>query len=236
MLLSCKKRGAFFFGNNMRITELTLYTNNLFAIKLFYGSVLGLNINSESDNRIAFQAGETILIFKEDKNSNPFYHFALNIPSNKIEETKRWMNGKAELLPVSDNNFIADFVNWNAKSIYFYDSAGNIVEFIARFDLANDTIEKFDSSQILNVSEMGIVTNNVPALTQKLKDEYKVFDFVKSVNSDTFSAMGDGNGLFIVASENRNWYPTQLPSQKSPFEIMFINDTGEAFAVSDKIV
>ena len=221
----------------MRIKELTLHTNNLTAVKDFYGSVISMGINSESSNQVSFQAGATQLIFKESHTDElPFYHFAFNIPSNKIEDAKKWMEGKAELLPVSDNNYIADFVNWNAKSIYFYDSAGNIVEFIARFDLKNDTIEKFDSSQILSISEMGIVTNDVSALTQKLKEEYKVLDFVKSINSETFSAIGDDNGLFILASENRNWYPTQVPSQKSSFEIKFINDTGEAFTITDKIV
>ena len=153
---------------------------------------------------------------------------------DKIEEAKEWMNGKAELLPVEDNNYIADFVNWNAKSIYFYDTVGNIVEFIARFDLQNDTAEKFNSSHVISVSEMGIVTNDVTAFADKLKNEYKVFDFVKSVNSDSFSAMGNDNGLFIIAIENRNWYPTKVPSQKSPFEIKFINDNGETFIITDK--
>lgn len=220
----------------MQIKELILYTNNISALKDFYGNVLCLKINSEGDNYVEYQAGETTLIFKEDKILNSHYHFAFNIPANKIEEAKEWMNGKAELLPIEGNNYIADFVNWNAKSIYFYDTGGNIVEFIARFDLKNDTAEKFDSSHIISISEMGIVTDDVTAFTDKLKNEYKVFDFVKSVNSDTFSAMGDDNGLFIVAVENRNWYPTQVPSQKSRFEIKFINGAEETFIITDKIV
>ena len=218
----------------MKIKELTLYTNNFLAVKDFYGNVLNFALKSESDNFVEFQIQETVLRFKEDKTINPHYHFAFNIPSNKIEEAKKWMNGKAELLPIEDNNYIADFVNWNAKSIYFNDPVGNIVEFIARFDLQNDVVEKFDSLQILSVSEMGIVTNDVTAFTDNLKNEYKVFDFVKSVNSDSFSAIGDDNGLFIVAVENRNWYPTKVPSQKSPFEIKFINDAEETFIVTDK--
>lgn len=218
----------------MQIKELTLYTNNISAVKDFYENVLSLKINSEGENFTEYQTEETILIFKEDKAINPHYHFAFNIPSNKIEEAKEWMNGKAELLPIEDNSYIADFVNWNAKSIYFYDPAGNIVEFIARFDLENDTEEKFDSSQILSVSEMGIVTNDVTAFADKLKNEYKVFNFLKSVNSDTFSAMGDDNGLFIIAIENRNWYPTKVSSQKSPFEVKFINNEGKTFNVTDK--
>ena len=218
----------------MRITELTLFVKDISAVKDFYKNILGLIVNTENDSSIEFQAGETTLILKEDKTINPHYHFAFNIPSNKIEEAKEWMNGKAELLPMEDNNYIADFDNWNAKSIYFYDSVGNIVEFIARFDLQNDVVQKFNSSQILCVSEMGIVTNDVTSFADKLKNKYKVFDFVKSVNSDSFSAMGNDNGLFIIAIENRNWYPTKVPSQKSPFEIKFINDNGETFIITDK--
>ena len=40
---------------------------------------------------------------------------------------------------------IANFVNWHAKSVYFFDPAGNIVELIARFDLDNKTSETFSS-------------------------------------------------------------------------------------------
>jgi catechol-2,3-dioxygenase len=220
----------------LQIKELTLCTNNISAVKDFYGCVLNFALKSESDNIVEFQTRESVLRFKEDKSINPHYHFAFNIPANKIEEAKEWMNGKAELLSIEDNGYIADFVNWNAKSIYFYDAVGNIVEFIVRFDLQNDVVEKFDSPQVLNVSEMGIVTDDVAAFADKLKNKYKVFDFVKSVNSDSFSAMGDDNGLFIVAVENRNWYPTKVPSQKSPFEVKFINDVCETFIVTDKIV
>jgi hypothetical protein len=219
----------------LQIKELTLHTNNIAAIKDFYGSILSLDIISENPDTISFQAGNTQLNFKSNSEcNNPFYHFAFNIPSNKIEEAKEWMNSKAELISISENNFTADFVNWQAKSVYFLDTVGNIVEFIARLDLNNSSHEKFSSSQILNVSEIGIVTGNVTGLRQKLISDYKVPDFVKSVNSDTFSAMGDDNGLFIVASNNRNWYPTQIPSQKFPFEVKFINDFGEEFTLTDK--
>lgn len=221
----------------MQIKELTLHTNKLAAIKNFYGSILSLEIILQNDSQIAFQAGATKLIFKEIQAIiSPFYHFAFNIPSNKVEEAKEWMQGKADLMCVSENSFIADFENWHAKSVYFFDSVGNIVEFIARFDLKNDTREKFDSSHLLNVSEIGIVTKDVPALKEKLINDYKVSDFVKSVNSDTFSAMGDDNGLFILAVENRNWYPTKTQSQKFPLEVKFINDYGETFTLTDKTV
>lgn len=221
----------------MKINRLTLYTSALASLKIFYGEVLSLKILSAEGDIIVFKAGETELVFKETSGDTaPFYHFAFNIPSNKLNEAIEWMKGRAELLQTSDNNYIADFENWNAKSIYFIDPAGNIVELIARFDLKNDTEEKFDSSQILNVSEIGIVTHDVLAFREKLINEYNTFDFTKSVNSKAFSVIGDDNGLFIVVPEKRNWYPTQMPSQKFPFEIEFINDAGEAFTFTDKIM
>jgi len=182
---------------------------------------------------MVFNAGSTRLIFIEDKNlEKPFYHFAFNIPSNKIEEALVWMQQRVKILSVGDN-FIADFVHWNAKSIYFFDSAGNIVELIARFDLENAVEEKFNSSQILSVSEIGIVSDDVAAYRKKLFVEYNVNSFTKTENDDTFSAMGDDNGLFIAVITGRNWYPTNIPSKKFPFKVKFLNDEGKAFEISN---
>ena len=96
---------------------------------------------------IVATAGKSKLIFEEtDIDVNPYYHFAFNIPSNKFEEAFEWMKQKVELLWLEDyKSYIADFVNWHAKSFYFLDPAGNILELIARFDL-NDTVEEKFSS------------------------------------------------------------------------------------------
>ena len=217
----------------LQITELTLYTNNLSEIKNFYGCILSLKIISESEKEIIFKTGETRLIFLEDKNlENPVYHFAFNIPANKINEALEWTKSRTELLPVGDS-LIADFKNWNAKSIYFFDSVGNIVEFISRFDLDNAAEEKFNSSQILNISEMGIINPDVASFRKKLADDYKIYDFVKSENDNTFSAMGDDNGLFIVVIPNRNWYPTKIPSKIFPFKVKFRNNENKSFEISN---
>lgn len=217
----------------MQITELTLCTNKLSEIKKFYLEVLELKIISESQKEISFQAGSSILKFIEDKAlANPFYHFAFNIPANKLEEALSWMQDKVNLLPVGES-LIADFKNWNAKSIYFLDSVGNIVEFISRFDLKTETNERFNSSQILSVSEIGIIADDVSAYAKIIRDKYSINDFSKSQNDETFSAMGDDNGLFIIVNEARNWYPTKTPSGKFPFEVKFTNNKGKDFCISN---
>ena len=64
--------------------------------------------------------GSSELIFAETTANQPFYHYAINIPANKIEEAKAWLSNKVKLLWMEDyKNDIADFVNWRAKSVYF---------------------------------------------------------------------------------------------------------------------
>lgn len=218
----------------MEISELVLYTSDIQSIKNFYSETIGFKIINDKIDEVSFRTGSTVLIFKSAEGINPFYHYAFNIPSNKIEEARQYFESKVSFLKETDGNIIVDFKNWHAKSIYFLDPAGNIVEFISRFDLNENSDEPFSISQTLSVSEIGIVTENVPSLKNILIEKYDVKDFTKSVNSETFSAMGDDNGLFIVAVDNRNWYPTQIASQIFPFSVKFINNSGNEFVLTDK--
>ena len=57
--------------------------------------------------------------------------------------------------------------SWNSDSVYFKDAAGNVLEFIARHNLKNAVEEEFDSSQILNVSEIGLPSEDVVELGKR---------------------------------------------------------------------
>ena len=119
---------------------------------------------------------------------DPYYHFAFNIPENKINEAIKWLEKKVELIEYGESNLIS-FPNWNAHSVYFYDPAGNIVEFIARHNLPNSTDREFSSESILNISEVGMpvtsVKNYCNTLNQML-DENLWWG-----NLETFAAIGD---------------------------------------------
>ena len=120
---------------------------------------------------------------------------------------------------------IADFVNWHAKSVYFYDPAGNIVELIARFDLNNPAEEVFSSSQFLSLNEVGLVlTNeNFDKEITDLENSYSLSYFDKQPPLPKFRAMGDDHGLFVIVPEHRNWYPTDKPSEMLPMTVEFEN-------------
>jgi hypothetical protein len=195
----------------MRVEKLILQTGYLETLEEFYSSVLDLPVQEISEKEIIVKIGGTDLIFVETKETEPFYHFAFNIPANKIEEPRDWLKGRINLLRMDDyNSEIADFMDWHAKSVYFFDPAGNILELIARFDLANETDQAFSSKQFLCISEVGMVLKKelFESKTIQLLHEYSLPYFAKQPPQPQFRAIGDDNGLFIIVPQHRHWYPT----------------------------
>src|SRR5258705_13403686 len=133
----------------MKIKKLALQTSYVAVLKEFYSSILQLPVQT-LEKEIIIEIGNTVLSFEETPAAEAFYHIAINIPSNKIEEAKTWLGNKVKLLWMEDyKSDIADFVNWHAKSVYFFEPAGNILELIARFDLDNASDQPFSSKQFL---------------------------------------------------------------------------------------
>jgi len=212
----------------MKVKKLNLQTAYLKTLQEFYSSVLELPIDQPDEKKIDIKIGHGDLIFTETTTGEPFYHYAINIPANKIEEAKAWLSNKVKLLWMEDyKNDIADFVNWHAKSVYFYDPAGNIVELIARFDLQNSVNQTFSSSQFLSLNEVGLVftDENFEKEITTLEHSYSLSNFDKQPPLPKFRAMGDDEGLFVIVPENRNWYPTAKPSGIFPLTAEFDNGT-----------
>jgi catechol-2,3-dioxygenase len=123
-------------------------------------------------------------------------------------------------------SYVADFVNWHARSVYFSDPAGNILELIARFDLRDEADEIFSSMQFRNISEIGLVFSDevFDKNVHELLKNYKLQYFSKQPPLAHFRAIGDDEGLFIVVPENRNWFSTRMASGIFPIEVSFIHD------------
>lgn len=219
----------------MLLKQIKLKTSDLSLLHHFYGEVLELPTTFRKRS-LNITAGKSDLLFEEFTGEiNPFYHFAFNIPSNKFEEAFEWMKQKVELFWLEDyKGYKADFVNWHAKSFYFLDPAGNILELIARFDL-NDIIEdKFSSTHIRNISEIGLVfsADSFQTDVDKLMLQYLLTYFDKQPPLPQFKAIGNDEGLFIIVPENRIWFSTKSPeSKKFPMEINFV-DNEKAYRLS----
>jgi catechol 2,3-dioxygenase-like lactoylglutathione lyase family enzyme len=198
----------------MNIFEVQLQTANLEETKQFYHTKLGMDLMPSNNGELKLSAGLSTLMFTKATHSHPFYHFAFNIPAHKFEEAFEWARMTIPLIPVNGGNPVADFRSWNARAFYFYDNNGNIVEFIARFDLPHHSDKAFDGSSVVSISEIGLVGDSAKSYSEQLMKDYKVSYFSRQAPADDFVALGDDNGLFIVVNDHRNWYPTQKKSEK----------------------
>jgi hypothetical protein len=182
----------------------------LAVMKEFYRRTLGLLVLDDRSDRLTVAAGLTRLTFvtANPDHGKPFYHFAFNIPENKILAARRWQAERTPLLPIPaglrDPNFPADVVNyshWNAHSVFFFDPAGNVVEYIARHDLKNAAPGGFGPADVLYASEIAFVVDDVPAMAARLKEVAGVGQY-RGGGAD-FMALGDETGLLLVMKRGR---------------------------------
>jgi len=207
----------------MKLAYIQIQSSNIEQTATFYKDILDLPIIEKTKNSVNIQAGDSVLEFVENPEFKSIYHFAFNIPENKLDEAIDWCKSKVDLIFIEDQKVITNFENWNANAIYFYDNNGNLLEFIARHDLDNAQTEAFSSKAILNISEIGIVSENPLALGEQLIEQHGLEFFSKNANSELFAAVGDDEGLLIMVKPDRNWYPTQTPSESNKTAVRIEN-------------
>lgn len=189
----------------MIIEELKLYTNNLNSQLEFYEGIMEFNIQKNGDSEFSVILPSGKLTFKQTTEKIAPYHFAFNIPSNKETEALAWLKQRLSVLPF-DGRELVNFESWNAKAIYFNDNDGNILEFIARKNLKLNADEYFSSNSVLSISEIGLVTTNLPDTFEKL-NAIQPIEIYSGV-LERFCAVGDENGLFILVNPLlKKWFP-----------------------------
>lgn len=208
----------------MRIKEIELLTDNLKETEKFYSEILGFKKLNSGSGKISFRTGNSVLVFNKSVNLKPKYHFAFNIPCNKLTEALEWIKGKTEVIKNPDDEFISDFKNWNAKAFYFYDNNGYIVEFIVRYDLENFSDKEFNSDSVQSISEIGIVTDEPMKLAESFNEKYQLCYFSKGPKRADFTVLGDDNGLIVISGQERNWYPTNDRAEKHYVKMIIESD------------
>ncbi|WP_010254844.1 VOC family protein [Myroides injenensis] len=211
----------------MKIQEIKLYTTDIKETKTFYTSLLNFSIVKEEATLLTLKVGDSLLTFIQTDTATNVYHFAFNIAVNHLEQAIAWSNKHLELLKSPSNTIITAFETWNAESIYFTDNNGNILEFIARYDLNNRSERAFTPKEVLNISEIGIVTPSPIKLAEELIVVNDLKYFSKTKPTPEFLALGDDEGLLILVTPNRKWYPTTIEALPTNQEITLINNNQE---------
>lgn len=191
------------------IQSITLQTNQSISdMKDFYHRLLGFPVMEATDKRLMLQTGLSTLSFEKNLDSTvrPFYHFAFNIPENLMDQAFEWQRRKTEIVhpgvdgPIDE---ITHFASWNAHSIFFLDPAGNLVEYIARHDLNNASERDFSIDQILYISEIGFVEEDIHQAGKDLMSSLGVTEYRPSTPG--FWPIGDEHGLLLMIAKGRFW-------------------------------
>ncbi len=123
-----------------KVVETCIYSSDLDSMKKFYVGVLGLPLVQEENNKLIFlKAGKSMLLIFDptrtsmDRDRLPAHgaqtppssvHFAMEI---EVRDYQQWKK-----LLANNKIAIEKEVDWKgrAKSLYFRDPAGNLVELI----------------------------------------------------------------------------------------------------------
>jgi len=202
----------------MDITYLELPTSDLQAQRDFYANIFELPALTSSGLEV--NAGKTDILFTQaSPDFAGAYHFAFNIPENQFRAAKEWISNRVPLLRDENGKDEFESESWNSHSVYFKDSAGNVLEFIARHNLKNAVEGDFNSKQILQVSEIGLPSENVLELANELCKRLNLSVFKQQPN-EIFTPVGDDNGLFILPIQGRIWIPNSgVPAKRLPVKV-----------------
>lgn len=169
----------------MRIREVVLPAADPAAAAAFHPETYGTS-------RVRFEPGPAVCS-----------HFAVNV--GRFDDAVAWARGQAELIEED-----VPFEAWRARAAYYFDTAGNLVELIAR--------ERAPGHELLiEVSEIGLPVADVGAAVEFLEAELGLPHF--SGDREGFSAVGDDHGLFILVPVGRAWLFTDRPATDAPVRV-----------------
>jgi hypothetical protein len=171
----------------VRIRELVLPATDPGALANFHGPGYG-------STRLRFEKGPEVCS-----------HFAVNVAPQRFEEAVARVGERVPLL--HDD---VPFPAWGARSAYYYDPGGNIVELIAREGAPGEDL-------LLEVSEVGLPVADVGAAVDFLEAELGAPHF--DGDRRRFSAVGDDRGLFIVVPVGRDWLFTDRAASAAPVRV-----------------
>jgi catechol 2,3-dioxygenase-like lactoylglutathione lyase family enzyme len=205
--------------DQVNIAYLEISAKDLEAQRDFYANILELPVNLDSST-LKVRAGATDLVFTQAPTEfEGAYHYAFNTPENQFQAAKTWISQRVPLLRDESGNDEFSFESWNSDSVYFKDAAGNVLEFIARHDLKNAVEGNFDSRQILNVSEIGLPSENVIEFANELCQSLNLSVFRQEPH-ETFTPVGDNHGLLIIPLKDRIWIPNSgVPAKLLPIRV-----------------
>jgi len=186
----------------MRIDRVVLAVPDPAASVGFYADVLGL---PTSGHEVVI--GWTRLGFVADDGADPSsQHLAISVPGDAGPAARDWLAARVLLLGHEGEELLEASPAWDACSVYFLAGDGTVLELIARRRLPQRLTGAFDPSDLLGVSEVGLPVPSMRGARERLAAGPGLGVFASG--SSTFTPVGDDQGLLILVTPGRTWFPT----------------------------
>ncbi|MBF4598430.1 hypothetical protein ITJ50_10495 [Curtobacterium sp. VKM Ac-2889] len=202
----------------MDIRQVQLATRSLDDTARFYER-LGCPVEIV-DAAVRVVVGSSLLLFRELPEMTGALHLAITIPTGTFDAAKVWIAGLTTVLGADDQDEFEGPPNWNSRSVYFEGPDEQLLELIERRDLPADAGEN-TVVPLVSISEVGVpvpdVLGAVDALRRAGLEPYA------NPPGESFAAVGDVDGLVILVSPDRRWFPT---GDRSPSSAPVIVDLG----------
>ncbi|CAQ01406.1 hypothetical protein ACR8AL_04805 [Clavibacter sepedonicus] len=160
-----------------------------------------------TDDAVEVEIGPSRLRFVHDPAYSGAHHLAFTIPTGTFAAARAWLGERAEVIAPDGCDEFAGPGTWDSRSVYFRGPDAQGLELIERRALAPDGLPtgRFRASDIVAVSEVGVVVDDVPAAVGLLEEAglHPYGGFA----TDGFAAVGDVDGLVILVARDRMWVP-----------------------------
>ena len=202
----------------MDIRQVQLATRSLADTARFYER-LGCSVEIV-DATVRIVVGSTLLVFRELPEMTGALHLAITIPTGTFDAAKAWIAGLTTVLGTDDQDEFEGPPNWNSRSVYFEGPDQQLLELIERRDLPVDMGEN-TAVPLVSVSEVGVPVPDVLGAVEALRRAG--LELYANPPGESFSAVGDVDGLVILVSPDRRWFPT---GDRSPSSAPVVIDVG----------
>ena len=202
----------------MDIRQVQLATRSLADTARFYER-LGCPVEIV-DATVRVVVGSSLLVFRELPEMTGALHLAITIPTGTFDAAKAWIAGLTTVLGTADQDEFEGPPNWNSRSVYFEGPDQQLLELIERRDLPVDVGEN-TAVPLVSVSEVGIPVPDVLGAVEALRRAG--LEPYANPPGESFAAVGDVDGLVILVSPDRRWFPT---GDRSPSSEPVVIDVG----------
>jgi catechol 2,3-dioxygenase-like lactoylglutathione lyase family enzyme len=210
----------------MEIISIDTVTRSIAETAAYYETVLGLPVSKEI-GAVEITVGRTVLRFREDVDAEGDQHYAFLVDDARFDAAREFLAAGPGLLGDGDRTEFEAQDAWNARSLYFPGPDRSVLEVIARRDLPRDLSAgrgagakassppvpgtqpgpsaPFGPGDLLSVSEVGVAVPDVVDAADRLT-EAGIGRY--PAGSPTFSPAGHIDGMLILVSVGRTWFPT----------------------------